>query len=356
MTDLGEIFRLHGPAYREKYSARMPLSHLRAMQAIETCRTESLGGQVYFCPRCCEPHFSYHSCKNRSCPKCQNDQASDWLESQKALLLPVPHFLVTFTIPQELRSPVRSHQKALLSILFRSSAEALQKLGRDPRFLGGKIGLMGVLHTWTRDLLYHPHVHYVVPAGCLAQGVWVPPRTQGFLVPVKALSVLFRAKFRDALKKEDPSLFSSVPSQTWNRDWVVHSEAVGTGEHALAYLARYVFRVAISNNRILSLKDGVVTFESKDPQTKQRRIYRLPADEFIRRFLQHVLPKGFIKVRYYGLFAPNSRALLRTVRELLPAPAFLAAHPKPPERRPPSICPKCGNTMQLIATYPRKPP
>lgn len=365
MTDLAEIFRVHGPAYREKFGARMPESHWRAMEAIESCRTEARGGQVYFCSTCSAHRFSYHSCKNRHCPKCQNDQATEWLEAQQALLLPAASFLVTFTVPEELRTLVRSHQRSLLNILFRASAEALQQLARDPRFVGGQIGLVGVLHTWTRALLYHPHVHYLVPAGALSGESWIPSRRPDFLVPVRALSVLFRAKFRDAVKKLDEvegmALFSSVPRQTWKKPWVVHCQAVGSGEHALEYLARYVFRVALTNSRILSLENGVVTFRYKDAETKEHKTCRLPAEEFIRRFLQHVLPSRFVKVRYYGLFAPSNRKQLAQARDLAGAHPFAprptrVTKPLDPERRPPDVCPTCRTRMSLLGpSNPRGP-
>lgn len=363
--DLAEIFRAHGPAYREKFGTRMPESHWRAMDAIESCRTEARGGQVYFCPTCSIHRFSYHSCKNRHCPKCQNDQATEWLEAQQALLLPTPAFLVTFTVPQELRAMVRCRPRSLLSILFRASAEALQQLARDPRFVGGQIGMVAVLHTWTRDLLYHPHIHCVVPAGALSEKTWVQSRYKNFLVHVRPLSVLFRAKFRDAVKKldqaEGTALFSSVPPQTWKKPWVVHCKAVGSGEHALQYLARYVFRVALSNSRILALEAGAVTFSYKDAETKVNKTSRLPAEEFIRRFLLHVLPARFVKVRYYGLFASSNRQSLARARGLAQA---LSGAPRPPRvssppgpaRRPPDVCPKCSARMSLLGPIaPRGP-
>lgn len=357
MSAIAEIFRRHAPDYRSRFAPRIPRSHLRALRDIETCRTAVRGGRAYFCPDCATTHFSYRSCKNRHCPTCQSDDASDWLWRQQALLLPGPHFLVTFTVPQELRMLVRSNQKLLLSILFRAAFAALQLLARDPRFLGGEIGAVGVLHTWTRDLIYHPHVHFLVPAGALVDGDWKNPRHRGFLVPVRALSVLFRAKFRDALQKTD--LFPSVPARTWTRPWVVHSKPVGTGEKALAYLARYVFRVAITDNSIVSDHDGVVTFRYKDSETRQLRLCSLPAEEFLRRFLQHVLPPGFVKVRYYGFFAPRNRALLDSARSLLqrryPAPRSIAPI-VPRDRRPPHICPTCLRPMTVIAILRRTPP
>ena len=210
MLEVADIFRLHGPAYREKFGDRMLPSHRRAMQDIETCRTESLGGQVYFCTQCQEQRYSYHSCKNRHCPKCQNEQANDWLQTAE-LLLPTHHFLVTFTLPAELRPLARSHQKTIYNLLFRASSAALLQLAQDPRFVGGRLGMVGVLHTWTRQLLYHPHVHYIVTGGGLtADGRWRSSR-KDFLVPVKALSPIFRAKFRDALKQTE--LFAQVPAR-----------------------------------------------------------------------------------------------------------------------------------------------
>jgi len=349
MVEIADIFRLHGPAYRAKFQDRMPPSHLRAMEDIERCRTEALGGQLYFCDQCQEQHYSYHSCKNRHCPKCQNDQANEWLDHQKNLLLPVTHFMVTFTLPEELRSVARANQKIVYNILFRASSEAMQQLALDPRFIGGRIGMVGVLHTWTRDLMYHPHVHYIVTGGGLTEdGKWNSSRPD-FLVPVKALSPIFRAKFRDQLKKTE--LFNQVDEQVWNKAWVVHSEPVGSGQAAFKYLAPYVFRVAISNNRILELEDGQVTFKYKESATDQIKFRTVSAEEFIRRFLQHILPKGFVKVRYYGLLAASNRLMLDQARQLLdpaaaqsiPANADLQGKTVDPPR-----CPKCGAALRLI--------
>jgi hypothetical protein len=352
MVQIADIFRLHGPQYRAKFGDRMPPSHLRVMQDIEQCRTEALGGQLYHCDHCQEDHYSYHSCKNRHCPQCQNDQAQLWLENQQSRLLPVPHFLVTFTLPEELRALARRHQKTVYHILFRASSEALQELALAPRFIGGRMGMVGVLHTWTRDLRYHPHVHYIVTGGGLAtDGQWRPSR-HDFLVPVKPLSVMFRAKVRDHLKKTD--LFSLVPERVWTKDWVVHCEPVGTGEHAFKYLAPYIFRVAISNNRILKLEDGQVTFQYKDSATDQVKTCTVTAHEFIRRFLQHVLPDRFIKVRYYGLLSPGHRHRLNQARAWLGVravePTSPGTHPDVKEPIDPPRCPRCGSLLRLVGT------
>jgi hypothetical protein len=210
--------------------------------------------------------------------------------------LPVPYFLLTFTLPEELREVARSHQQQIYGLLFRTSAAAAQQLAQDQRFVRGTLGMIGVLHTWTRALIYHPHVHYVVPGGGLAADgdVWRPARDD-FLLPVRALSVLFRAKFRDALQQTE--FFDNVPADVWTQDWVVHCQPVGNGAAALKYLAPYIFRVAISNKRILRLENGAVTFGYTDARSGQRKTCTVTAEEFIRRFLQHVLPKDFAKVR-----------------------------------------------------------
>lgn len=356
MVEVADIFRLHGPEYRSKFADRISPSQQRAMEDICRCRTEALGGQVYFCANCQEHRYSYHSCKNRHCPKCQNDQANEWLEKQQSLLLPITHFMVTFTLPEELRSLARANQKIVYNILFRASSEALQKLARDPRYIGGRIGCVGVLHTWTRDLRYHPHVHYIVTGGGLTEdGKWVSSRPD-FLLPVKALSPIFRAKFRDHLKKA--GLINQVDQRVWTKDWVVHSEPVGSGQEAFKYLAPYIFRVAISNNRILKLEDGQVTFSYKESATDQIKYRTVSAEEFIRRFLQHVLPDRFIKVRYYGLMSPGNRKLLNQARVALGAgddetkPTERSEGEK--KRNSDPCCPSCGTIMTLIQELKRR--
>ena len=348
MLEVADIFRLHGPDYRAHFANRMLPSHLRAMQDIETCRTATLGGQLYYCLQCDEQRYSYHSCKNRHCPKCQNDQANDWLEKQQSLLLPTHHFLVTFTLPAELRAIARSNQKTIYNLLFRASSAALQQLALDPRFVGARLGMVGVLHTWTRQLLYHPHVHYLVTGGGLTDdGRWRSSR-KDFLVPVKALSRIFRAKLRDALKMTD--LFAQVPPRVWHKDWVVHSEPVGSGAAAFKYLAPYIFRVALSNNRLRKLHDGQVTFAYKESATDQLKHCTLTAQEFIRRFLQHVLPPRFIKVRYYGLLSPAQRQLLYKARQLLSATTskLKNAGAKPLHPLALLTCPQCRAPLTLL--------
>jgi len=365
---LGEIFRRYGPAYREKYGERMPPSQRAAMAAIERCRTEALGGHIYTCPHCARVRYCYHSCRNRHCPTCQQGQAQVWLTQQQDLLLPVPYFLVTFTLPAQLRSLARQQQRRIYALLFRSSATALQQVAADPRFLGGQIGMVGVLQTWTRDLRSHPHIHYLVPAGALAPdgARWLAAKGR-FLVHVKPLAKLFRGKVRAALRQL--KLEAEVPRATWSTPWVVDCRPVGTGQAALKYLARYVFRVALSNNRIVSVANDQVTFRYRVADTKQTKRCTLPVEAFIGRFLQHVLPKGFVKVRYYGLFSPANRQQLAQVRKLLAGAAGACASPglvqggaPVPAEQPEALrfrCPVCGTVMQItevVMPASRSPP
>jgi hypothetical protein len=340
-------------------------SHRAAMAAIEACRTEALGGQIYTCPVCAMTRYSYHSCKNRHCSTCQQASAQGWLARQQDLLLPVPYFLVTFTLPPALRDLARIYQRQLYQLLFRASAAALQQLAHDPRFLGGQIGLLGVLQTWTRDLRFHPHVHYLVPAiGVASDGTVCRPRNPAFLVPVKALASLFRAKLRAALRQT--AVYAEIAPETWQQDWVVDCRSVGSGAAALKYLAPYIFRVALSNNRIIGVQNDRVTFRYRDGKTKQIRTCTLPVLTFIGRFLQHVLPKGVVKVRYYGLFSRRQRQLLAQIRQhLMPLMSSTGdAATAPPDTPAPveallMSCPVCGQPMQAVVLRPvrsRSPP
>jgi len=351
MTEIAGIFKKYGSSYLSKYSAGMPPSHTKVFEDILKCRTPVMGGKVYYCPDCKKYEYSYHSCGNRNCPKCQNDKTDQWLEKNKNLLLPVNHFMVTFTLPDELRSFARSNQKLFYKLLFKCSSKSIEKLSSDSKYIGGKPGMIGVLHTWSRTLIYHPHVHYIVPGGGLSEkNNWNKSRSN-FLLPVEALSVVFRAKFRDELKKENLALFNHIPSNLWHIDWVVNSIPVGRGEKALKYLAQYVFRIAISNSRIISLKNGAVTFKYKESKTKLWKIMRLEVEEFIRRFLQHVLPSGFVKVRYYGLFASANRDMLSMVRMLFGCDEII---PKNKTNKTGHFkCSLCKQEMIILMVIPR---
>ena len=366
-VELAEIFRQYGPAYRQKYASRMPASHLKAMRAtpalapgasVEQCRTETLGGQVYVCSACGETRYSYHSCCNRHCPKCQNEKAQDWLENQQALLLPVPYFLLTFTLPAGFHEVTRSHQRLLYDLFFKTSAAATQQLAQEPRWLGGQIGMVGVLQTWGRNLAYHPHLHYLVPGGGWStdRQSWLPARNKFFL-PVPALSKVFRGKLQQALRHT--ACYARIPANVWQQKWVVHCEGVDSGLSALKYLAPYIFRVALSNNRILKLEGDRVTFRYRATETGAEKRCTLGAEEFMHRFLQHVLPKGFVKVRYYGFFAATQRAKLISLQQQLsqlPAP-IPSAQTQPPDTgqtqpSPNLLCPQCGQPMLFQQTLP----
>jgi hypothetical protein len=330
------------------------------MLSIEQCRTEALGGHVYSCAACGTTRYSYHSCRNRHCPTCQQDATQEWLAEQHALLLPVPYFLVTFTLPSKMRSVARLHPETIYPLLMRSAAAALQQLAHDPRFVGGQIGMLGVLQTWTRDLRYHPHVHFLVPALALAPDGkrWFVGK-RDFLVHVKPLGQLFRAKFRAGLRQK--ALASQVKACVWSKPWVVDCRAVASGAGALKYLAPYIFRIALSNNRIERLVNGKVTFRYTDGKTGEKKRETLSLDAFIGRFLAHVLPKGFVKVRYYGLLCPSKRQLLKQARSVL-ALEQRASAPQPAQPvavTPTPIagirsCPSCGQPMQLVKTLQRQ--
>lgn len=351
MVELAEIFRCYGPEYIDRFGSKMPPSHRRSINDIIDCRTEQMGGHLYRCenPDCEQIVYAYHSCGNRSCPKCGQDKTQRWIEKQNHLLLPTHYFLVTFTLPCELRPVARSNQKVAYNLLFKSSAAALQQLAKDQRFGGGNIGMMGGLHTWRRDMGYHPHVHFIVPGGGLSpdRSKWLPSNPE-FFVPVQALSPIFRAKFRDALKKTD--LFKSVPADVWQKDWVVHCKPVGNGNSALKYLAPYVYRVAITNKRIEKLENDQVTFRFKNSATDQWETATLPALEFIHRFLQHVLPKGFVKIRYYGFMAPNKKNLLAVAKYLLGATGVSVVTPAAEQ---PYVCPHCGAKLLHVKSLPK---
>jgi hypothetical protein len=361
MTTLGDIFRRYRPAYCARFGRTLSASQKQAMHAIAQCRTEALGGHVSTCPSCQTTRYSYHSCRNRHCPTCQQEATQAWLAEQQALLLPVPYFLVTFSLPSELRAIAGQQPQTIYPLLFRTSATALQQLAQDPRFLGGQIGMLGVLQTWTRDLRYHPHVHYLLPALALTPDGkrWLVGK-QDFLLPVKPLGELFRAKFRVGLRQAPWA--GQVNARAWAKPWVVDCRPVGDGASALKYLAPYIFRIALSNNRIERVANETVTFRYTEGQTGAQKRATLPVDVFIGRFLAHVLPKGFVKVRYYGLLSVGKRQLLREVRRVLAlrqsapapgraaAPGPLVAILQPDVRR----CRSCGQLMQLVQTLPPK--
>jgi len=287
------------------------------MQDVVDCRTERMGGHLFRCSRCDHLRYSYHSCKNRSCPACHESDRKSWLEKRKREQLPVPYYHAVFTVPRELHEIIRSHQKIFYALLMEAAALSLMKLAADPRYVGGKIGMLCVLHTWTRALVYHPHVHCLIPAGGISHDkrYWIEAR-KNYLVPVRALSDLFRATFITLARRKLPK--AVFPESIWNTPWVVYCKPCNhSTEKTLSYLARYVHQTAITNSRILSVEQGKVTFRYKDSRECRWKTMTLEASEFIRRFLQHVLPRGFHKVRYYGLLSPRNRNIFEQIRREL---------------------------------------
>jgi hypothetical protein len=328
----------------------MPASHRQVIEAVCECRSGERGHHLFACPDCGKPHVANSSCGNRHCPVCQNEKAAEWVYRQQLRLLPCTYFLATFTIPAELRALARRHQQLIYDAMFDCASASLRTLEADQRFVGCKVaGFSGVLHTWGRQLQYHPHVHFVVPGGGLTKSRqrWVAARGD-FLVHVRALSTMFRGKMKAAF--EDAGLLAQAPQQVWTRDWVVHCEPVGDGRHVLKYLGAYVMRVAVSASRIVAYDGLAVRLKYQKVGSAKWRYMTLEAVEFIRRFLQHVLPHGLMKIRHYGFLSPNFAVPLQKIRELICALyELLRACPvkvKPPHKPAPLRCPQCQALMQ----------
>jgi hypothetical protein len=332
-VEVSDIFRTHGQAYR--VSNKMPLSHIQTMRAIERCRTAELGGHIDECDCCGRIRISYNSCRNRHCPKCQFLKKEKWLEERKDDLLPVPYFHVVFTIPAKLNPLALRNKRVLYNILFRSVSETLFELARDPKHLGGQIGFISILHTWGQNLMDHPHIHCIVTGGGLSYNLarWLSFRKK-FFIPVKVLSRLFRGKVLFYLKKswetgelKFPGVLTGLRDQfavllndLYRTEWVVYSKPpFKDTETLIDYLGRYTHRIAIGNHRILKMENGQVFFSWRDySDGNKKKIIKLKASEFIRRFLLHVLPEKFVKVRYYGLLANRkSDTMLSLCRRLL---------------------------------------
>jgi hypothetical protein len=317
MPELADIVGLYGEAFRQKWAHRLTAVQKKALADIEHCRTSYFGGHVHQCDHCGGKLYSYHSCRNRSCPTCHSDQTDGWIATQRQHLLPCAYYLLTFTLPASLHPVTRANPKKVYGLLMKCAAEALQKLADDPRYLGARLGILAVLHTWTRAMLYHPHVHMLVTAGGLSDaGCWTAPKNPAFLVPVRALSLIFRAKMCAALRKA--ALLHQIDPTVWNKNWVVHSKHAGSGGKVLEYLGRYVFRIAITNNRIESIHNGKVTFRYRNNKTQLLEHATVSGVEFLERFLQHVLPRRCRKVRFYGIFSPRCRHHCDRARRLMP--------------------------------------
>ncbi len=354
MSEIQEIFKLYAPEYLERHGQTMPAVHKKVISAIGNCRSGCFGALHYLCPSCKQKQELPCSCGNRHCPTCQGQKASLWLDKQMEKLLPCTYFMITFTVPQELRSFIRSNQRIAYGAMFDCAARALKKLARDPRFVGAEqLGFFGVLHTWGRTLNYHPHIHFIVPAGGLSadREQWLPSKPD-FFVRVEPLSRIFKAKFRDAMKDEE--LFHKINPVVWSKSWIVNSQAVGNGQTSIKYLTPYVFRVAIANSRIVGFENGEVTFKYRKSGSKRWRHMTIDAMEFIRRFLQHVLPLGFMKIRHFGFLSGSTKTPLAKVRELicvlyevLSAMVVLQKKENTKVSRTPK-CKSCGSGMSWV--------
>jgi len=329
MVELADIFRAAGPAYVQAHAGQLLPSHRRAMNDVVRCRTPALGGSLYRCDDCGALEYRYHSCRNRHCPKCQDDRAQEWLARLRDRLLPCDHYLLTFTLPQQLRALARSHQRFVYAALLREAAAAVLTLTKDPTWVGGTPGILAVLHTWSRTLEHHPHAHLLVTAGGLSEdgSAWLKPAHPRFLLPGYMLSQIFRAKMRHALARS--GLEGEVDPSVWERRWTVHVQQIGTGEHAALYLSRYIYRVALTNHRLESFAHSCVTFRYTHARTHETRRVTLPVNGFIARFLQHVLPRGFTKIRSSGLLSPSSRPQLDRARYLLQLHSLHSAESAP---------------------------
>jgi len=317
MSAIQKIFRMYGTQYLTRYGERMPRIHKKVIKDICECRSGSFGTILYACHDCHTIQSIPCCCGNRHCPTCQQNKSEQWLHKQMENLLPTHYFLVTITLPEGFRDVTRSNQRIVYRAMFSCAHGALIKLAKDKRFVGSdRIGYLAVLHTWGGMLQYHPHIHLVIPGGAVSEDgkQWLSSREDLF-VHTKPLALIFKAKFKDAMKKN--TLFHKIDSSVWKQEWVVDSQAVGKGHNSLRYLARYVFRVAISNNRITSIKDNAITFTYKDRERKTWKTMALNPMEFIRRFLQHVVPRRFMKIRHYGFLNPNSSFAIERLRELI---------------------------------------
>jgi predicted Zn-ribbon and HTH transcriptional regulator len=373
--EVADIFRSRGPAWRRANAGHVSLDQLKVMAAIENCRTAALGGHVARCEDCAYTTFAYNSCRNRHCPKCQGAAAKEWLAAREADLLPVPYYHVVFTLPAPIADIGYQNKAVIYDLLFKVSAETMLTIAADPQHLGAKIGMTSVLHTWGSALTHHPHVHMIVPGGgiSLDGSRWISCRP-GFLLPVRVLSRLFRRLFLKALTAahaagrlsffgahtslSNMQSFATFLARLRDTEWVVYSKRpFGGPEAVLAYLSRYTHRVAIANSRLIKFDQQGVTFKWKNYRIKGRDRYKvmtLATDEFIRRFLIHVLPRGFHRIRHYGLFAKNFCAdNIEHARELLATsnrnnePADAAANHNEP------ACPCCGGRMIIIEVFAR---
>ena len=358
MSRLADWLGAHAPGHARAHPPGA--AQRRAIAAIASCRTPARGGRIYRCGQCAKSDFAYHSCHHRSCPRCGGNRTADWTHRQCARLLPVPYFMVTFTVPAALRALFVVEPKIMINLLFQQAADSLQQIARQPRHLGAELGMIGVLHTWGRQMQYHPHLHFIVPGGGLRadRRKWRRSRRPDWLLPATALAGRFRTGMREALAQCLPAYHARVPEACWRSPWVVDIRHVGRGEAAVKYLARYVSRTAISDERIVSMDDSAVRFSYRDSATNQAKLCTLEADEFLRRYLQHVLPDGVHRVRYFGWEHPAAHRRRRRIETLLEVAIIVREPPEP--LRWHLQCPHCHAfalvCVGTLAKHPRAPP
>lgn len=363
--EVADILNQHGDQYRADHRGHLSLGQLQVMSALERCRTDTLGGHVLHCVQCKDQLIAYNSCRNRHCPKCCGSKAQQWLEDRKSELLPVEYYHVVFTLPAQIADIAYQNKAVVYNLLFKASAQTLLTISADPKHLGAKIGFTSVLHTWGSALTHHPHVHCIVPGGGLRDGQWHPCK-RGFFLPVRVLSRLFRRLFCEQLLEADRdgklNYFNDLAllqdklqeylAPLRKTEWVVYAKRPFAGPEAvLAYLSRYTHRVAISNHRLIKQDEQSVTFNWKDYRRGGRyKPMTIQADEFIRRFLIHVLPKGFHRIRHYGLLAPHVRRTnLARLRAALDVYEPQTDHEQGP-KQPPYVCRECGEPLLIIET------
>ena len=349
-----DIFIEYGPSYLDTFEERIPVHHRKVMQAIIHCRTQHLGAMVYRCEGCGRTYEIYRSCGNRHCPTCQGDKANQWTQDRLAQLLPVNHFMITFTAPSAFREFFRSNQRFAYSAFFDATSKTMRRLASEHTYFPGDIpGFFGVLHTWGRQMNYHPHIHYIVPGGAFdsEDHSWHSSNKE-FYLPIRVMSKLVKHRIYTLMKKE--GLLHLVQPDAWKQDWNVNSQSVGNGERSIRYLALYVFRTAISDKRVLDLKGDYVIFRYTDTKSGKEKMMRLKAFEFIRRFLQHVLPIGFMKIRYFGFMHPSSRIPLKVAVALLEAFYGIYGVKKKDDKEKNTIprCSECNSKVRYLYFIP----
>ena len=366
--EVADILKRDGDLWRQAHAGHISLGQLKVMSAIERCRTDALGGHRLHCEKCDADRIAYNSCRNRHCPKCQARKAEQWLAARQAELLPVEYYHVVFTLPAEIADIAYQNKALVYDLLFKVSAQTLLTIAADPKHLGARLGVTSVLHTWGSALTHHPHVHCIIPGGGLDGERWVPCK-RGFFLPVRVLSRLFRRLFLERLHQAyrdgqlqffghlaslaEQASFTQYLAPLAQKDWYVYAKQPFAGPHAvLAYLSRYTHRIAISNHRLLAHDERGVTFQWKDYRTKRCVRYKpmtLSSDEFIRRFLSHVLHKGLHRIRHYGLFAaPVRRENLTRLRQALDAHSEPELETTPVSPSPAFVCRSCGNALHVV--------